>query len=223
MYEILEFPPERRMAAFWRKLPCVPSSLLLASGPTLNDPGLSWAPCSSLVTKDRLSETGSLNTLPNISLRRPTTLTDRGLTINGPGLLIRCGGYQPEGTFLVQDDCGFTYQVRTTLHKLVAADAFEEAVAVLDLHGRKYIHHCVDFDGVLQPLLLMQPHDGGLLIGRKIGMAVIQCFTPKSEPEVLQGMAGYDMNRDGVVGDYATHQLQITKGRNVFSETWCIA
>lgn len=97
------------MAQFWRQLPCAPSSLLLASVPTLDTPGLSWAPCSNLLRDDRLSETGSLNTIPNISLRRTTTLIARGLEVQSSGLLIRCEGFRPEGTVFVRDDLNFGY------------------------------------------------------------------------------------------------------------------
>lgn len=223
MDAMLSVEAEQRMAAFWRQVPCAPSSLLLASVPTLDEPGLSWAPYSSLLVKDRLSETGSLNTLSNVSLRRPTTLTARGLEIDSPGLLIRCDGFRPEGTFLVQDDCGFNYHVKTMLHKTVSTEAFQEAVAVLVVHSYDKVHHCVERDGVLQPLLLMQPHDDGLMVGRKIGMAVIRCLTGPLDAALLQRMASYDMFEDGIVGDATTQKLQITMGRNVLSETWCVA
>ncbi|XDG09156.1 hypothetical protein ABKA04_008771 [Annulohypoxylon sp. FPYF3050] len=216
MDEILEAEPEQRMAAFWRKVPCAPSSLLIASVPTLDDVGLSWAPRSCLLTNERLSETGSLNTLPSISLRRPTRLTDDGLMVDGPGLLIRCDGYRPEGDFLVEDDLGFKYHVKTLLHKDIATNAFREAVAVLVVHGHDRIHHCTDSDGALQPLLLMQPHRDNMMIGRKIGTAVVRCLTPNQDWDLLQ----YSSMR--VIGDPITQKLQFGMGRNVESETWCV-
>ncbi|RYP12558.1 hypothetical protein DL765_007260 [Monosporascus sp. GIB2] len=223
MDAMLSIDVKERMAAFWRQVPCARSSLLLASIPTLDEPGLSWAPYTSLLVEERLSETGSLNTLPNISLRRPTTLTTRGLEIEGPGLLIRCDGFRPVGEFLVQDDYGFSYHVKTMLHKTPSTGAFQEAVAVLVVHGYDRVHHCVERDGTLQPLLLMQPHADGLMIGHKIGMAVIRCLIPRLDAALLRRLASYGMFEHGVVGDAATQKLQVTMGRNLLSESWCVA
>lgn len=211
------------MARFWRQLPCAPSSLLLASVPTLDDPGLSWAPCSNLLMDNRLSETGSLNTIPNISLRRPTTLTARGLEIQSSGLLIRCERFRPEGTVFVRDDLNFGYQIIMKIYSQVDTEAFREAVAVLVVTSHERVDECTEEDGVLQPLLLMRPfYSDGTMAGRKIGTAVIRRMTPEWDKENLEWMAKDHQLQDGIVGDPRTRKLIFAEGRNVLSEKWCV-
>ncbi|RYP70025.1 hypothetical protein DL771_005716 [Monosporascus sp. 5C6A] len=113
---MLSIDVNKRIATFWCQVPCRPCSLL-AGVPTLNESGPSWAPYTGLLAKERLSESRSLNTLPDISLRRPTILTARGLEIEGPGLLIPCDGFRPEGDFSFQGDHSFGYHLETMLYK----------------------------------------------------------------------------------------------------------
>lgn len=217
--------PEGPMAEFWRQVPYAPSSLLLASVPTLNKTGLSWAPCSTLLNEYRLSETGSLNTIPNISLRRPTTLTTRGLEIQSPGLLIRCEGFRPEGRVFVRDDLKFGYEIMIYLYSKPEVDigAFKEAVGVLVVTSHNRVDECIEEDGVLQPLLLMRPpYSDGTMAGRKIGMAIIRRMTPQWDKQNLEWLAKEDRLRDGIVGDVTTRKLHFAEGRNVLSERWCV-
>ncbi|KAL5615694.1 hypothetical protein FOBRF1_004442 [Fusarium oxysporum] len=135
MRAFLNVKPQDRMAEFWRRVPCVPSSLLLASVPTLDDTNLSWAPRSILLGKDRLSRVGSVNTISNVSLSIPASLTPSGLRLRTPGLIIKCNGFRPRDDFEVQDNLKFTYLVRPFLCKGLDLEAFQKDIAILVVNG----------------------------------------------------------------------------------------
>ncbi|RSL79537.1 hypothetical protein CEP51_007306 [Fusarium floridanum] len=223
MDAMLRIQPEQRMAALWRQVPYAPSSLLLSVVPTLDEPGLSWAPYSTLLVEDRLSETGSLNTLPDASMSRSTTLTPQGLQIECPALVIRCGNLWPQGNFLVKDNLGFFYHVRMVLHKTLISEMFRGFVTVLIIHSYDKVHDCVQPEGVVQPLLLKQPPVDGLMIGRKIGIAAIRRLTPTMDAELLEAIAFFESLGKPIdeVGD--VRMFEAVDGQNMVCKKWCVA
>lgn len=86
--EILRTDPNSRMQKFWRMLPAIPEVIAFSTFPSLDSDGLRWAPSTFLASPLTIDSYGNPGgAVASTGTSSPTTLTSRGLLLQGHGLL----------------------------------------------------------------------------------------------------------------------------------------